>query len=54
MGRGGAGIRVTGLGLELVSKAVFMGLFLEISLFTTLEPHVGHAKISNVSILYPR
>ena len=42
MGRGGGGVRV--MGLELVSKVVFLGIFFEISLFTTLEPHAGHTK----------
>ena len=34
---------VLGLGLELVSKAVFWTFF-EISLLKALEPHVGHTK----------
>lgn len=40
MGRVGVRVRVIGLGLELVSRAVFWAFF-EISLIT-LEPHVGH------------
>ena len=43
MGRVGVRVRVIGLGLELVSRAVFWAFF-EISLVITLEPHVGHTK----------
>ena len=40
-----------GAGLELVvSKAVFWAFF-EVSLLVTLEPHVGHTKVTDFSTL---
>ena len=36
--------------LELVSKVVFWSFF-EVSLLITLEPHVGHTKVTDFSTL---